>query len=443
MMLICGVNPVLEALAAGTRHFDRLLVVKGLRGKRLAEAIRRATRMGIAIRFEMRETLDRMAGGVPHQGIIAIVSEKPVLTLEALLETARQPALLVVLDGVEDPRNLGAILRTVEAAGADGVLLPERHSAGLSETVARASAGAIEHVRVARVGNLVQALEELKSRGIWVVGFDASGTERWDAVDLDRPVALVLGGEGRGIRRLVREHCDHLVSIPHFGQVSSLNVSVAAGIALYEVVRQRRSVPSLVRPIPRAATAPHVVGPAPGDEGDDEGSFGPPPVLVEDQPDEESGEEPATIAHLDYHEDVAWGRGPTVLKSVESHGRSHRLGRHGKPGHRGTSHPPEASRSDAEPAQAPGATAPRPDGAGAGESAAAQRRRGRRHRRGHREGPAGPAGPVGPANLGNAGGAAPSPPSGGERPAGPEGSGPGGGGASKAGRRRRRRHRPR
>ena len=176
MMLICGVNPVLEALAAGTRHFDRLLVVKGLRGKRLGEAIRRATRMGIPIRFEMRETLDRLAGGVPHQGIIAIVSEKPVLTLEALLDTARQPALLVVLDGVEDPRNLGAILRTAEAAGADGVLLPERHSAGLSETVARASAGAIEHVRVARVGNLVQALEELKSRGIWVVGFDAAGS---------------------------------------------------------------------------------------------------------------------------------------------------------------------------------------------------------------------------------------------------------------------------
>ena len=268
MMLICGVNPVLEALAAGTRHFDRLLVVKGLRGKRLGEAVHRATRMGIPIRFEMRETLDRLAGGVPHQGIIAIVSEKPVLTLEALLDSARQPALLVVLDGIEDPRNLGAILRTAEAAGADGVLLPERHSAGLSETVARASAGAIEHVKVARVGNLVQALEELKSRGVWVVGYDAAGTERWDAVDLDRPVALVLGGEGRGIRRLVREHCDHLVSIPHFGQVSSLNVSVAAGVALYEAVRQRRAVPSLVRPIPQRAAAPHVIGPGPGDGGD-------------------------------------------------------------------------------------------------------------------------------------------------------------------------------
>ena len=163
----------------------------------------------------MRETLDRLSGGVPHQGVIAVVSAKPVLTLEQLLEAASDPALLVALDGVEDPRNLGAILRSVEAAGADGALLPERHSAGLSETVGRSSAGAMEHVRVAQVGNLVQALETLKSRGVWVIGFDASGRERWDAVDLKQSVCLVLGGEGRGIRRLVREHCDHLVSIPH------------------------------------------------------------------------------------------------------------------------------------------------------------------------------------------------------------------------------------
>ena len=236
MNLICGINPVLEALAAGTRHFDRLLIAKGLRSRRLSEAIRRATHLGIPLLFEMRETLDRMAGGVPHQGVIAVVSEKPVLSLEALLEAVPAPALLVVLDGVEDPRNLGAILRTAEAAGAGGVVLPERHSAGLSETVARASAGALEHVAVARVGNLVQALEELKARGVWVVGLDAAGHERWDAVDLTRPVALVLGGEGRGIRRLVREHCDHLVSIPHFGHVASLNVSVAAGVALYYAV---------------------------------------------------------------------------------------------------------------------------------------------------------------------------------------------------------------
>ena len=189
MNLICGINPVLEALTAGTRHFDRVLVVKGLRSRRLSDAIRRATRLGIPLRFEMRETLDRMAGGVPHQGLIAIVSAKPLLSLEHLLEGSRSPALLVALDGVEDPRNLGAILRSAEAAGADGALLPERHSAGLSETVDRTSAGAMEHVQVARVGNLVQALKTLKERGIWVVGFDAAGEERWDTVDMTQALS--------------------------------------------------------------------------------------------------------------------------------------------------------------------------------------------------------------------------------------------------------------
>jgi 23S rRNA (guanosine2251-2'-O)-methyltransferase len=352
MNLICGVNPVLEALAAGTRHFDRLLVVKGLRGKRLAEAIRRATRLGIPIRFEMRETLDRHAGGVPHQGIIALVSEKPVLSLESLLADVREPALLVVLDGVEDPRNLGAVLRTVEAAGADGVLLPERHSAGLSETVARSSAGAIEHVKVARVGNLVQALEALKQRNIWVVGYDAAGSERWDAVDLTRPVALVLGGEGRGMRRLVREHCDHLVSIPHFGHVTSLNVSVAAGVALYEAVRQRRAVPSIVRPIPqRPASAPQVIGPGPDDQ-DDEDGLGPAPgsfPLVADDEDADDLATPA-IPHVDFHEDVAWGRGPTVLKPIDyqraTRGGDRAAGHRGKPGRR---RPRDERRREAAP----------------------------------------------------------------------------------------------
>jgi 23S rRNA (guanosine2251-2'-O)-methyltransferase len=324
MNLICGINPVLEALSAGTRHFDRLLVVKGLRSRRLSEAIRRATRLGIPLRFEMRETLDRMAGGVPHQGLIAVVSAKPTLSLVNLLESARDPALLVALDGVEDPRNLGAILRSAEAAGADGALLPERHSAGLSETVGRASAGALEHVSVARVGNLVQALEALKARGVWVVGFDATGRERWDSVDLNRSVCLVLGGEGRGIRRLVREHCDHLVSIPHFGHVSSLNVSVAAGIALYEVIRQRGAVPSPVRPIPaRPIEAPEVVGPHADDEENDPGAA---PELAPPSPEAPGAEsaddgdpetEPTSLPHVDIHGDeVAWGRGPTVLKPV-------------------------------------------------------------------------------------------------------------------------------
>ena len=324
MNLICGINPVLEALAAGTRHFDRLLVVKGLRSRRLSDAIRRATRLGIPLRFEMRETLDRMAGGVPHQGLIAVVSAKPLLSLEHLLDTSRSPALLVALDGVEDPRNLGAILRTAEAAGADGVLLPERHSAGLSETVDRTSAGAMEHVQVARVGNLVHALKTLKARGLWVVGFDAGGDERWDAVGMTQPVCLVLGGEGRGIRRLVRDHCDHLVSIPHFGHVSSLNVSVAAGIALYEVVRQRGTVPSPVRPIPaRPPAEPQVIGPHPDDGESDPGAapLPPPDEGWEDgfPGDEDPDPETPVLPHVDIHgEEVAWGQGPTVLKPVSS-----------------------------------------------------------------------------------------------------------------------------
>ncbi|HKC10478.1 MAG TPA: 23S rRNA (guanosine(2251)-2'-O)-methyltransferase RlmB [Vicinamibacteria bacterium] len=321
MNLICGINPILEALSAGTRHFDRLLVVKGLRSRRVSEAIARASHLAVPLRFETRETLDRMAPGVPHQGLIAVVSAKPSVDLPTLLQAVRDPALLVVLDGVEDPRNLGAILRTAEAAGADGVLLPERHSAGLSETVNRASAGALEHVRVARIGNLVQALSTLKERGIWVVGFDAAGTERWDAVDFRRPIALVLGGEGKGIRRLVREHCDHLVGLPLFGHVSSLNVSVAAGIALYEVIRQRGSVPSHVRPIPiRPPSAlAQIVGPGPEDAEQDPGALGyglKPGGADRDgegEGDELTDEDRGGVVEL--HEEAAWA-GPTILKPV-------------------------------------------------------------------------------------------------------------------------------
>lgn len=317
MNFICGINPVLEALGAATRHFDRLLVVKGLRNKRIADAISRASRLGVPLRFEGRETLDRLSGGVPHQGIIAVVSEKPLLEIEDLLGSLRDPALLMALDGVEDPRNLGAILRTCEAAGADGVLLPQRRTAGLSEVVGRASAGALEHVRVARISNLAQALETLKARGVWVVGFDASGRERWDQVDYKRPLALVMGGEGRGIRRLVRERCDHVVSLPMFGHVGSLNVSVAAGIALYEVLRQRGAVPSHVRPIPTSGVAhhaPRVQGPRPDDDEADPGDPRPAPLgphAAADAADADDETERHTV-HI-HEEDVTWS-GPQVLR---------------------------------------------------------------------------------------------------------------------------------
>jgi 23S rRNA (guanosine2251-2'-O)-methyltransferase len=291
MSLICGVHSVLEALDAGVRHFDRLLIVKGSRSRRIADVIRRAGQAGVPLRFEARETLDRMAGGLNHQGIMGVVSSLPLMRAEDLLEAACDPALLLVLDGVEDPRNMGAILRTAETAGADGVLIPERRTAALSETVSRASAGAADHVRVARVRNLAQTLEALKARGIWVIGFDASGEERWDAVEYTRPVALVLGDEGRGIRRLVRERCDHLVSIPLFGSVDSLNVSVAAGIALYEVIRQRRTVPSQVRPIPlRSDSEPEAAEMDPAGVGD-AGSWM--PAWRDDENDPVDGPAPA------------------------------------------------------------------------------------------------------------------------------------------------------
>jgi len=443
MNLICGVNPVLEALAAGTRHFDRLLIVKGLRGRRLAEAMRRATRLGIPLRFEMRETLDRLAGGVPHQGIIAVVSEKPVLSLESLLDATREPALLVVLDGVEDPRNLGAILRTAEAAGADGVMLPERHSAGLSETVARASAGAIEHVKVARVGNLVQALQALKARGIWVVGFDAAGSERWDAVDLTKPTALVLGGEGRGIRRLVREHCDHLVSIPHFGHVASLNVSVAAGIALYEVVRQRRSVPSGVRPIPARPQSSQIVGPAPDDAESDPGARPTPPSVGDDAGAEASPDvAAASVRHVDLSDDVAWGHGPVILKPV-GFDRPHRVDdrrrkgrRHRPPGQERRGPPPSAAAPGDDRAGREGREGG--DGRDGHAEGAPQRKGRRRRRRGRRDGAAGPGSglppaPARPQGQGPPGAAGPD-----SQPSGPDGVPPGAGGGRKRRRRRRR-----
>jgi 23S rRNA (guanosine2251-2'-O)-methyltransferase len=443
MQLICGINPVLEALSSRERHFDRLLIVKGLRNRRVSEAVARASQIGIPLRFEARETLDRMAGGVPHQGLIAVVSAKPMLSLEELLDQARTPALVVVLDGVEDPRNLGAIVRTAEAAGADGVVLPERHSAGLSETVARASAGALEHVKVAQIGNVAQALARLKERGLWVVGFDAGGSERWDGVDLRRPVALVLGGEGRGIRRLVRERCDHLVSLPLFGHVGSLNVSVAAGVALYEAVRQRGAVPSHVRPIPPRALAssPRVVGPAPDDAEGDPGRLArefAAGAAVEDE-GEAAAEHDGPLVVLD--EESAWWGSPVA--AAADGGRPRRpSGPHAEPSRR-----PEAG--------GPPAQGPRRDrhGHGRGEPRGGERGgpRGRRRHRGRPQHPGPPGRPTPPPPDDRAEGSVPPPPAhtaptgtpgGDDRPADPSrgapaGPAPGGG----AGRRRRRRRR--
>jgi 23S rRNA (guanosine2251-2'-O)-methyltransferase len=422
MDLICGINPVLEALGAESRHFDRLLIAKGVRNRRIAEAISRAGRQGIPLRFEARETLDRMAGSIPHQGLIAVVSAKPVMDLDSLLAKAHTPGLVVVLDGVEDPRNLGAILRTAEAAGADGVVLPERHSAGLSETVSRASAGALEHVRVARVGNVAQSLESLKARDYWVVGFDAAGTERWDAVDYKRNVAIVLGGEGRGIRRLVRERCDHLVSIPLFGHVASLNVSVAAAVALYEVVRQRGNAPSHVRPIPaRSNSVRHVVGPSEGDDERDPGQTNYAPAEGDPVHDEE---EPLRV--LGDHDEVAWAV-PTVVKTVGHlrHGGSS----HAAQAAAGTLREGPRGRRRRRPGRPDGRHGGRPGGRSQGGADA-----------GGRSPSSGPSGPPGQAPRDDSG-PIPQGPAG-PLPGGPGApGGPGGAGGGPGGRRRRRRRR--
>ena len=183
------------------------------------------------MRFEPKESLDRAAKGVPHQNVIAFAASHRYLDLNDVTENSR---LLLMLDGVEDPHNLGAIIRTAHAAGADAIVVPERRSAPLTETVDRASAGALEHLRIARVTNVSQSLERLKKQGFWIYGLDERGTELYDRVEYTSPTVIVLGGEGKGLHQNVQKHCDILVRIPMAGAVSSLNVSVAAGVVLFE-----------------------------------------------------------------------------------------------------------------------------------------------------------------------------------------------------------------
>ena len=241
---LTGPHAVREALAAG-RPLQTVIVARGRHGGRLEEIVRLAKRHGVPVRFEDRVRLDQVAGTREHQGVLALVASSATVSLEDLLArpspqgTSGLPGLLVLLDGVEDPQNLGAIIRTTLAAGAAGIIIPERRAAGLGDAAARASAGAVAHLPVARVTNLPRAMETLKTAGYWLVGLDEHADRRYTDVDLTGSVALVLGGEGKGLHQLVRERCDFLVSIPARGPVPSLNVSVAAGIALFEVLRQR------------------------------------------------------------------------------------------------------------------------------------------------------------------------------------------------------------
>jgi 23S rRNA (guanosine2251-2'-O)-methyltransferase len=236
---LLGIHSIREALEAG-RAIERIVVARGRGGERVEELVRLARSRNVPVRFEDREAITRLAGTDQHQGIIALAGAKAASTLEDLIADQNPTALLVLLDGIEDPHNLGAILRSALAAGATGVLIPERRAAGLTETVARASAGALEHLPVARVTNLARAMEEMKEAGYWLVGLDERAPQDYTQVDMTGRVALVMGGEGKGLHELTRKRCDFLVSIPTTGPVRSLNVSVAAGVVLFEAVRQRK-----------------------------------------------------------------------------------------------------------------------------------------------------------------------------------------------------------
>lgn len=239
---LAGIHPVREALRAGN-PIDHVLIAKGLGGARIQELIELCRQKKIPVRFEPREQLNRAAQSAAHQGVVAFGAAERYASLD---QTTAGRGLHVVLDGIEDPHNLGAIVRTAHAAGAAAVVIPERRAAGVTETVARTSAGAVAYLPVVRVTNINRALEELKERGYWIYGLDERGKEPYDRIEYTAPTALVLGAEGKGLHQTVAKHCDFLVSIPMAGAaegrgVASLNVSVAAGVVLFDWRRRTLS----------------------------------------------------------------------------------------------------------------------------------------------------------------------------------------------------------
>jgi len=243
---LTGIHAVREALEAG-HALDRIVIARGRQDTRVEEIVQLARERNIPLRFEDRTQIDRLAGSKDHQGVVAVAAARAAATLEDILAAANagagqgQKGLIVLLDGVEDPHNLGAIIRTALASGAHGVVIPERRSAGLTDTVARASAGALAHLRVAKVTNLAHTMEELKEAGYWLIGLDEDADKSYTEADYRSPVGIVLGGEGKGLHDLTRKRCDFVVSLPTTGPVKSLNVSVAAGVVLFEALRQRHA----------------------------------------------------------------------------------------------------------------------------------------------------------------------------------------------------------
>lgn len=255
MEVLYGLHPVEEAVRSGLRRLDSVKLARERRDEKLDRLATLCRDAGIRVSFEPRDQLTRLARTDAHQGALAVVRERQFLSVEDLIASAEQArtapnsrhSFFLALDGVEDPHNLGALLRTADGAGVDGIILPERRSAPVTATVAKTSAGASEHVRIARVTNLVRSLEQLKQANIWVLGLDERGTPDYTDFDFRTDCVLVLGREGAGLHDLVKRTCDHLLRIPMHGQVSSLNVSVAGAVVMYEAMRQRRS-PAAPRP---------------------------------------------------------------------------------------------------------------------------------------------------------------------------------------------------
>ncbi len=241
MPVLAGIHPIREALLAG-QSFERVVVAKGAGGPKLQEIIDLCKKAKIPLRYEERSNLDRAAGVTKHQGVVAIGGA----TMYASLTDAEGKQLVVVLDGVEDPHNLGAIIRTAHAAGAGAIVIPERRAAGLTETVAKAAAGALAHLPVIRVVNVSHSIEDFKKRGYWIYGLDERGAHVYNEIQYERPTVLVVGGEGHGLHEHVKKRCDYLVRIPMAGAIASLNVSVATGIVLFETNRQLSIMPPTI-----------------------------------------------------------------------------------------------------------------------------------------------------------------------------------------------------
>jgi 23S rRNA (guanosine2251-2'-O)-methyltransferase len=242
--ILAGRKPVMEALKAGTA-LQEIIFLQGVRGGPIEEIRRLADKMSVKITEAGKQRFRQLAVDATTQGVVAILPSRQLVDLNQMLDLPRtrsEPGLIVICDQIEDPHNLGAVIRTAECAGVHGVVIPKHHAAPLTAAVAKASAGAIEHMHLAEVTNIVNTLERLKEEGYWIVGLAVDGEKTYTEVDFTLPTGIVVGNEGRGIRRLVREHCDHLVRIPLYGRITSLNASVSGALAMYEAVRQRHNL---------------------------------------------------------------------------------------------------------------------------------------------------------------------------------------------------------